>query len=81
MRILLVQPPLDPTTSMLNRLGLAEPLGLEYVAASVQDHEVMILDLRVGGSLENEIESFHPHIVGVSSLTLRFIRLWGSCAL
>ncbi len=74
MRVLLVQPPLDPTTSQLSTLGIPEPLGLEYVAATIPEHEVRILDLRVSGSLEAEISSFSPDIVGVSSMTANLPR-------
>jgi radical SAM superfamily enzyme YgiQ (UPF0313 family) len=69
MRILLVQPPLDRTTSKLSAIGLAEPLGLEYLAGAVPDHDVRILDLRVGGSLVEEMEHFRPELVGVTAMT------------
>jgi len=70
MRILLVQPPLDPTTSKLAALGLAEPLSLEYIAAAIPKQDVKILDLRVGGSLTEEIEQFDPALVGITALTV-----------
>jgi radical SAM superfamily enzyme YgiQ (UPF0313 family) len=69
MRILLVQPPLDPTTSKLSALGIPEPLGIEYVAAAVPEHETRIVDLRIGGSLIEEIERFDPEMVATTALT------------
>jgi radical SAM superfamily enzyme YgiQ (UPF0313 family) len=69
MKILLVQPPLDPTTSKLSTLGLAEPLGLEYLAAALPDHDVQILDLRVGGSLSGAMTQLEPRLVGTTAVT------------
>lgn len=69
MRILLVQPPLDPKTSKIAAMGMAEPLGLEYLAGALPEHDVRILDLRVAGSLEQELLGFDPDLVGVTALT------------
>lgn len=68
MKILLVQPPLDPTTSKMGALGLAEPLGLEYLAAALPSHDVQILDLRVGGSLSDAMR-LEPRLVGTTAVT------------
>ena len=71
MRILLVQPPLDATTSRLSAIGLSEPLALEYLAAALlPEHEVRILDLRVGGSLEQALSEMDPELVGTSAVTV-----------
>lgn len=69
MKILLVQPPLDPITSQLAKLGMAEPLGLEYIAGALPDHDVKILDARVDDSLVETLVRFTPDVVGVPALT------------
>ncbi len=69
MRILLVQPPFSQRNSCIAALGVAEPLGLEYVAAAVPRHEVRILDLRLGGSLAAALAEHTPRVVGVSAVT------------
>jgi len=69
MRVLLVQPPFDPTTSKLSAIGIPEPLGLEYIAAAIPDHDVRILDLRVEGSIEEAIKDFDPRVVGCTAVT------------
>jgi radical SAM superfamily enzyme YgiQ (UPF0313 family) len=68
-KILLVAGEPDPITSLVNKRGIPEPLALEYLASAVPDHEVNILDLRVGGSLTEAISQFDPDIVGISALT------------
>jgi len=64
-RILLIQPP-------NNEFSLApacyEPLGLEVLAATVPEHEVNILDLRLEKfeALDRQLESFRPDVAGIS---------------
>lgn len=48
---------------------MPEPLGLEVLAASVPDHEVRILDMRLDANLLGMLESFEPEVVGVTALT------------
>jgi hopanoid C-3 methylase len=69
MRVLLVQPPLDPITSQMSALGMPEPLGLEYLAGALKGHTVRISDLRQGILLVDEISSFDPQILGITSVT------------
>lgn len=68
MRILLLRP-LSPN----DRFGLGpffrvEPLGLEYVAASLiaQGHEVQIVDRRFAARLERLLARFQPELVGLA---------------
>lgn len=45
-----------------------EPLGLEMVGGSLlKDHEVKILDMRLEPGLRQELASFCPDVVGISS--------------
>ncbi len=68
MRVLLVQPKQNQGIG-LERLDLIEPLGLEMVAAALQDgHEVALLDLRLQpDALFATLADFRPHVVGISS--------------
>ena len=68
MRILLVQP--DYVEGIGFRLAaLPEPLHLEMIAATVPEHEVRILDMRLEAGLEAAVESFAPDLVGITALT------------
>lgn len=69
MRILLIQP-----ESCFGRIGFrlaarTEPLALECLAATVPDHEVAILDLRLEADVAGALDQFAPDIVGVTALT------------
>jgi radical SAM superfamily enzyme YgiQ (UPF0313 family) len=66
MNILLVKPPLNRTT--ISPSG-GEPLELEYLAASVKEHNVEILDMRVDRRLHKILDTFRPHIVGLTGYT------------
>ena len=68
MRILLVQPDVSQTIGF-RTVALPEPLHLEMVAATVAEHDVRILDMRVDGDLEATLERFGPDIVAVTALT------------
>ncbi len=69
MRVLLVQPKIDPRIASLGRL---EPLGLETLAAAIPDHEVRIFDYRFERSLTNALDDFRPRVVGVTAVTVEF---------
>lgn len=64
-RVLLIYPP-------NNEVSLSpahfEPLGLEILAATIPEHEVIILDLRFENfkALDRHIDSFRPHIAGIT---------------
>lgn len=65
MKILLLYPPDNP--ELIVKYGF-EPLGLEVIAATVPDHEVEIVDMRLESykSLDETLGSFNPDIIGVS---------------
>jgi radical SAM superfamily enzyme YgiQ (UPF0313 family) len=48
---------------------MPEPLGLELVAATVPDHDIRILDMRVDGRLRETLSEFNPDLVAVTALT------------
>jgi len=66
MKILLIKPPLNPH---LISTTLYEPLELEYLAASVNSHPTEILDMRIEKNLHKKLQSFKPHLVGITSYT------------
>jgi radical SAM superfamily enzyme YgiQ (UPF0313 family) len=69
MRILLVQPA-DPSGPVGFRVvALPEPLALECLAATVPDHEVAILDMRLEPDLAAALARFVPDVVAVTALT------------
>jgi radical SAM superfamily enzyme YgiQ (UPF0313 family) len=67
MRILFIQPQEDNTFGA-SGIFLAEPLGLEMIAASLNPtHEVKIIDLRIEKqSLEKIIKYYQPDACGIS---------------
>jgi radical SAM superfamily enzyme YgiQ (UPF0313 family) len=67
-RILLVQPNLSEGIGF--RLAASpEPLHLEMIAATVPEHEVRILDMRLDRDLESTLREFGPEMVAVTTLT------------
>jgi radical SAM superfamily enzyme YgiQ (UPF0313 family) len=70
-RILLIEPAKAPVTLAGEDVYLFEPLALEYVGAAVSaDHEVRILDQRLDKDVRGTLESFRPHVVGITSYTV-----------
>ena len=68
MKVLLIQPKIEAVVTFQDFM-LAPPLTLELLAATLQDHEVRILDLRVQNGLIEELALFQPDIVGITCLT------------
>lgn len=66
MKILLVKPPANP--KLIAPSG-GEPLELEYLAASVGEHEVEILDMRSDRKLTKKLERMRPRFVGLTGYT------------
>lgn len=68
MRILLIQPNLSEGIGF--RLAASpEPLHLEMIAATVPEHEVRILDMRLDRDLEATLASFQPDLAAITTLT------------
>lgn len=68
-RILLVQPDCNAGGIGYRLAAMPEPLALEMLAATVPDHEVRILDMRLNADLPGTLEKYAPDIVGVTALT------------
>ncbi len=70
MNILLVQPPPPPDWVGFRRTALPEPLALECIGAVVaDDHDVRLVDMRLGDSLEDALQDRAPDLVAVTCLT------------
>jgi len=67
-RILLVQPN-SPEGVGFRLVAGPEPLHLEMIAATVPEHEVRILDMRLDRDLESALHGFAPDLVAVTTLT------------
>jgi radical SAM superfamily enzyme YgiQ (UPF0313 family) len=67
-RILLVQPGL-PEGVGFRLVASPEPLHLEMIAATVPEHDVRILDMRLDADLESALGEFGPDMVAVTALT------------
>lgn len=79
MRVLLVQPDSSPENVGFNNLTMPEPLALEILAATIPDHEVRILDLRIEPHLERILKEFNPELVGVTGFTAHVPRALRVC--
>ena len=66
MKILLIKPFQNPN---LATNSLYEPLELEYLAASVKDSNVRILDMRIDKNLHKELLNFKPDLIGITAYT------------
>ncbi len=68
MRILLVQPGSSEGVGF-PLVASPEPLHLEMIAATVPEHDVRILDMRLDDDLERVLRAFQPELVAVTALT------------
>jgi radical SAM superfamily enzyme YgiQ (UPF0313 family) len=68
MRILLVQPNLSEGVGF-GLVASPEPLHLEMAAATVPEHDVRILDMRLDKDLESVLQSLQPEMVALTTLT------------
>jgi len=68
LRVLLIQPDLSQAVGF-RTVALPEPLHLEMVAATVPEHDIRVLDMRLDGNLEAALKKFWPEMVAVTALT------------
>lgn len=66
MKILLVRPPVPKHTIGLKHIMICEPLELEYVAANLQGHELMIFDHLVEDHFKKRFADFKPDVIVTS---------------
>lgn len=69
MKVLLIEPPINSNVIAAGLVVLNEPLALEIIAATIPNHEVKILDMRLDSHLMEELNSFQPDVVATTSYT------------
>jgi radical SAM superfamily enzyme YgiQ (UPF0313 family) len=69
LRILLIQPECHTPGIGFRLAALPEPLALELLAATVPEHDVRILDMRLDMNLARVLADFQPDLVGATALT------------
>jgi predicted TIM-barrel enzyme len=75
MRVLLIYPDTDQLSVIPNKLINIEPLGLEYLAGVIPEHQVKILDMKIENNWQKEMEEFWPDAVGVSGTVIHSYRM------
>lgn len=81
MKVLLINPPALNTilgnnpTLIEEERGLNPPIGLLYVAGSLRDYEVRMLDAQDGDYqlVRREVEEFSPDVVGITTMTFTLV--------
>jgi radical SAM superfamily enzyme YgiQ (UPF0313 family) len=75
MKVLLIYPDTSPESVIPKKLINIEPLGLEYLAGTIPEHEVEILDMKIENQWEKKIEDFQPDIVGITGTVIHTFRI------
>lgn len=66
-----MQPATNPKVLGGDLIFKTEPLWGEYLAAAVQEnHDVEILDLRMGGNFHETLERFQPNVIAMTAFTV-----------
>jgi len=70
MKILLLRPVPGNERFGLGPFFRIEPLGMEYIASALetQGHRVVLADLRFSASLESQMRSLRPDLVGIAAM-------------
>jgi radical SAM superfamily enzyme YgiQ (UPF0313 family) len=75
MKVLLIYPDTDKLSVIPSKLINIEPLGLEYLAGTIPDHEVKILDMKIENNWQKEMEEFWPDLIGISGTVIHSYRM------
>ncbi len=75
MRVLLIYPDADRLSVIPKKLINIEPLGLEYLAGAIPNHDVKILDMKLENNWERVIEDYMPDVVGISGSVIHVHRM------
>jgi radical SAM superfamily enzyme YgiQ (UPF0313 family) len=75
MKVLLIYPDTSPESVIPKKLINIEPLGLEYLAGTIPEHEVDILDMKIENQWEKKFEDFQPDIVGITGTVIHTFRI------
>jgi radical SAM superfamily enzyme YgiQ (UPF0313 family) len=74
-RVLLIYPDTDKLSVIPKKLINIEPLGLEYLAGTIPDHQVRILDMKMENEWQERVEEFGPDVVGISGTVIHSHRM------
>lgn len=75
MNVLLIYPDTDPMSIVPEGLINIEPLGLEYLAGELPDHDVTILDIKIERSWKRRVRECQPDVVGVTGTVVHTSRM------
>ncbi len=75
MKVLLIYPDTDKLSVIPKKLINIEPLGLEYLAGAIPEHQVKILDVKIEKNWQKEMEEFCPDVVGISGTVIHSYRM------
>ena len=75
MKVLLIYPDTDKLSVIPKKLINIEPLGLEYLAGTIPDHQVRILDMKMENDWLKKVEEFGPDVVGISGTVIHSHRM------
>jgi len=75
MNVLLIYPDTDPLSIIPGGLINIEPLGLEFLAGDLVDHDVTILDLKIEKRWKKAIQRCQPDVVGITGTVVHKLRM------
>ena len=75
MKVLLIYPDTNQKSVIPKKLINIEPLGLEYLAGSIPEHQVEILDMKMENNWQKKFEEFQPEVVGISGTVIHSYRM------
>lgn len=75
MKVLLIYPDTDQLSIIPSGLINIEPLGLEYLAGALPDHDVAILDMKMERDWQQTIDRFEPDVVGITGTVVHHYRM------
>ncbi len=75
MKVLLIYPDTSQQSVIPKKLINIEPLGLEYLAGSIPEHQVEILDMKMENNWQKKFEEFQPEVVGISGTVIHSYRM------
>jgi len=75
MKVILIYPDTSEKSVIPKKLINIEPLGLEYLAGTIPEHQVKILDMKMENDWQKEIKKFQPDVAGISGTVVHSCRM------
>jgi methyltransferase len=75
MKIVLIYPDTNPMSIIPRAMINIEPLGLEYLAGDLYDHDVTILDFKVEKNWHKALRECDPDIIGLTGTVVHTSRI------